>query len=96
MKQYQEALKRIMWLLEKLADWNGYDLSDLDEEYNYTEDEKALQELVDKVESLGESYQKIEAFITMCLCEGYISDYPDLEIALNNFRELLEEREEEE
>ena len=48
MNKYQEALKRIMWLLEKLADWNGYDLSDLDEEYNYMEDEKVLQELVDK------------------------------------------------
>lgn len=48
MSKYQEAFKRIMWLLEKLADWNGYDLSDLDDEYNYMEDEKTLQELVDK------------------------------------------------
>ena len=48
MSKHQEAFKRIMWLLKKLADWNGYDLSELDKKYNYMEDEKKVTELLEK------------------------------------------------
>ena len=80
MKKHQEALKRIMWLFKKLADWNGYDLSDLDDEYNYMEDEKALQELVDKATPMKvlnrEQHSKdSDAYGDCPICKTPLCDY---------------------
>ena len=32
----KEALKRIKYIADKLANWNGTDISELDDEYDYS------------------------------------------------------------
>jgi len=47
-ERYQAALHHIMYIIQKLGNWSGTDLSTLDEEYGLFGWEEILQELINK------------------------------------------------
>lgn len=47
-KKYQIALDQLLFIIRKLSNWTGNDLSALDEEYGLFDCQEILQELVDK------------------------------------------------
>lgn len=87
MNKYEEAFNRIIWLLEKLADWNGYDLSDLDENYNYVEDEKKVIELLEK--AIPKKPIRIGTYKEDVLCPTCKSDYTWLSKTVGWEREMV-------
>ena len=58
-EEFLKAWESYTWLTGKLADWAGYDWSDLDEQYNFIENEVKLKKYVDQLKEELENKTKL-------------------------------------